>query len=171
MPTAVRSFSFSKAHCCSQCLHSAPYPCRTEDVWMCKWCMIKLITNRLFVIVWCELKPAAAMDTSGKRLQEVVLSFEQHHMAHADACPYNGSPQVDCYFHNVSVKPGHVNSGSSCKAHDTLTGFRYQLALVPGTAATASRWSPKSKSSRSTIDPPPIALRAATAAKAAYSLT
>ena len=36
--------------------------------------------------------------------------------------------------------------------------------LVPGTAAAASRWSPKSKSSRWTIDPPPIALFAAAAA-------
>jgi len=56
-----------------------------------------------------------------------------------------------------------------------IHGSLRHLTIVPGIDAAATRWSTKSKSTRWnlwTVDPPPIALRAAAAAdKAAYSST
>jgi len=49
--------------------------------------------------------------------------------------------------------------------------WSFRALALPPFAAAASGWSSKSKSSGWTIDPPPIAPRAAAAAKAAYSLT
>ena len=67
------------------------------------------------------------------------------------------------------LNPDTVTHLSSNRARRRLTSLIEANALLQRqTSPAASRWSPKSKSSRWTIDPPPIALRA-TAAKAAFT--